>query len=276
MSKNRPAGLAREDTTSVAASEGNPEEKLKVRVHGASHLPTLIYLPGIHGNWCLIGGFRRALGNRVRFVEVTYPGTLTWTLDDHAAALESALARHDVSNGWLLAESFGSQVAWSFLARKSFELHALILAGGFVGHPFRGAARLAQRWCDDISFSLLRRILFGYATISRFRFRRSPETFNEIQEFINSLSKRELEAAKHRLHLIAQSDLCSIATDAKIPVYAISGLFDPVVPWISVRRWLKIHCRALREYKIIWCADHNVLGTAPQRASAQILKWMKA
>ena len=51
-------------------------EELQLRIHGEASLPTLIYLPGLHGDWTLIGGFRHALGGRVRFVEVTYPRTL--------------------------------------------------------------------------------------------------------------------------------------------------------------------------------------------------------
>ena len=38
-------------------------ECVEVRVHGAEPLPTLIYLPGLHGDWTLIGSFRKALGD---------------------------------------------------------------------------------------------------------------------------------------------------------------------------------------------------------------------
>ncbi len=210
----------------------------------------------------------------MRLVEVTYPSTLTWSLEDHASAVEKALADHGIVEGWLLGESFSSQVVWAMLARHEFNAKGLILAGGFVRHPLRWAARLAQRFCDDISFSLLRRILFGYARVSRFRFRRSPETFLEIQDFIAAITPLDLQAAKHRLHLLAQSDLRAIAQRAKVTVYALTGLFDPVVPWPWVRRWLKQNCPALREYKIIWRADHNVLGTAPYAAAEQVLRWM--
>jgi len=207
-------------------------------------------------------------------VEITYPSTLTWSLEEHAEAVETVLAEHQVVNGWVLAESFGSQIAWVLLGRKHLTVQGLILAGGFVRHPFRTGARLAQKFCDDISFSILRRILFGYARVSRFRFRRSPETFEEIQEFVAGLTPHDLQAAKHRLHLVAQSDLCSIASQARLPIYALSGLFDPVVPWMWVRRWMKNNCAALREYKIIWHADHNVLGTAPVKAAEQVWSWM--
>jgi len=37
-------------------------EVLQMRVHGDAGLPALIYLPGTHGDWTLITGFRQAIG----------------------------------------------------------------------------------------------------------------------------------------------------------------------------------------------------------------------
>src|SRR3954449_4592510 len=87
-------------------------ESLQIRIHGDASLPVLVYLPGLHGDWTLIGRFRRALRERVRFVEVTYPRTLDWSLDDYAAALEKVLRENGIESGWVIAESFGSQVVW--------------------------------------------------------------------------------------------------------------------------------------------------------------------
>src|SRR5690348_11742895 len=95
------------------------EEKLQLRIHGDESLPTLIYLPGLHGDWTLAGGFLKALNGRVRFVEMTYPRTLVWSLDDYAAAIESALAQNKIQSGWLLGESFGSQPLWALVGRAS-------------------------------------------------------------------------------------------------------------------------------------------------------------
>ena len=75
--------------------------------------------------------------------------------------------------------------------------------------------------------------------------------------------------------MIAENDPCAIARGTQLPIYALTGLLDPIVPWFLVRRWLRKHCPALREYKIVWRADHNVLGTAPDAAAEQILEWMK-
>ena len=59
-------------------------DALQMRVHGDASLPTLVYLPGLHGDWTLVSSFRAAIAGRVRFVEFTYPLTTTWSLDDYA------------------------------------------------------------------------------------------------------------------------------------------------------------------------------------------------
>src|SRR5258708_12593168 len=99
-------------------------EELQLRIHGSDSLPTLVYLPGLHGDWTLIGRFRNALAGRVRFVEVTYPRTLTWSLDDYAAGVETELSRRGVTRGWFLAESFTSQVLCPLLWPKRLHTEA--------------------------------------------------------------------------------------------------------------------------------------------------------
>src|SRR5678815_2708238 len=79
-------------------------EYIQLRVHGNSTLPTIIHLPGLHGDWTLLGPFRAALGGRVRFVESTYPRRLDWSLDDYAGAIEAALLEHGITSGWILGE----------------------------------------------------------------------------------------------------------------------------------------------------------------------------
>ena len=49
------------------------EDVIQVRISGGPELPTLIYVPGLHGDWTLVGSFRKAVKGRVRFVEMTYP-----------------------------------------------------------------------------------------------------------------------------------------------------------------------------------------------------------
>jgi pimeloyl-ACP methyl ester carboxylesterase len=277
------------------------DETLQLRIHGDDSLPTLIYLPGLHGDWTLVGGFLQALDGRVRFVEITYPRTLVWSLDDYAAAIETALSENGISRGWLLGESFGSQPLWALVGRNSgtgvspvcfrenetvgimdsrarrpchFQIEGAILAGGFVKHPMRWAVRLAERLTGRMSNALFIWIIFGYAKMAKFRYRHSPGTLARIDEFIARRTDLDRRAAQHRLHLIAGFDPRPIARQTRLPVFALSGILDPIVPWPFVRRWLKRNCPALRDYKIITRADHNVLGTAPRQAARQVLEWM--
>ena len=250
------------------------QESVRLRVYGDAGLPTLVYLPGLHGDWTLIGGFRTALRDRVRFVEMTYPRTLTWTLDDYAAAIEKALAEQGITSGWLLGESFGSQVLWALVARQKFSAPGVILAGGFVRHPIQFLVRLAERVGSGLPLRWITHVLFGYARVARYRFRNSPGTLAGIQEFIERRTELDRQAAIHRLRLIAGSNHCEVASQSRLPVFALTGLFDPVVPWIFVRHWLHRNCAALRQYQVILSADHNVLATAPQRSADQVVAWM--
>jgi pimeloyl-ACP methyl ester carboxylesterase len=250
-------------------------ETLQIRIHGNSAAPTLIYLPGVHGDWTLIGQFRLKIADRVRFVEFTYPRTLTWSLDDYAAGVEAALEANGITQGWLLGESFSSQVVWQILSRKRFQVRGVILAGGFVRHPMRPAARLAGRIADGLPLKALTRVMFGYAKVARYRFRHAPETLTGIKEFVARRTPLDKAAASHRLRLIAANDPRAIARSAKAPVYALTGAVDPIVPWFWVRPWLKRHCPALREYRIIRAADHNVLGSAAALAAEQIVEWIE-
>jgi pimeloyl-ACP methyl ester carboxylesterase len=251
------------------------EEQLQLRVQGEVPQPTLIYLPGLHGDWTLIPSFKRALGNRARFVDITYPRTLTWSLEDYAANLETALAEQGITRGWILAESFGSQILWSMVERGKFQIEGIILAGGFVKHPIRAGVRFAEKCGRGIPLRWLIWIMFTYAKIARYRYRHSPETRASIQEFIARRTELDRQAAIHRLRLIAASDFRDIAKSTKIPVFAITGAMDPIVPWFSVRSWLRRNCLTLREYKIIWRADHNVLSTAARASADQVVQWMK-
>ena len=252
------------------------DEEPQLRIHGDVTLPTLIYLPGLHGDWTIIGGFRRAIGGRVRFVEFTYPRTVTWSLDDYAAAVESTLAKNGITGGWLLGESFSSQVVWAMVARGKFRAQGVILAGGFVKYPMQQALRLAEKITGRISTRLLVWIIFGYAKIARLRYRRSPQTLAAIDEFVARRTELDRRAAQHRLRLVAENDPRLIARQATLPVFGLSGWFDPLVPWPWIRRWLRNDCPALRDYKVIRKADHNVLSTAPCAAAQQIMAWINS
>jgi pimeloyl-ACP methyl ester carboxylesterase len=248
-------------------------EQLQIRIFGDAELPTLVYLPGLHGDWTLITSFRTALKGRARFVEITYPRSLTWTILDYATAIKKALRDAGIANAWLLGESFGAQIAWELIGTPENYLRfdGVILAGGFVKHPWKWGPS-ALRWLGGrVSNKGKQRLLKIYA---RFRHRRAPETLAGIQEVVERRTELDRQAMQHRLCLLDEYDPRSIARQTQVPIYYLAGSIDPLVPWPLVRGWLRSHCRSYRCGRTLWLADHNVLATAPIKAANQVLKWM--
>lgn len=255
--------------------------KLLIRVHGSPALPTLVYLPGLHGDWTLVSSFRHHVAGKVRFAEICYPRTTTWTLNDHAQTIEDALQAAGVSEGWLIGESFGSQPSWAMIDRSSrgesnFKIHGLILAGGFVKHPWPWGAKFLRFLNRHIPRVGMRGLLRLYAYYARFRHRQAPDTLASVAEFVtNRLHPDDPKAMGWRYTLVAESDVRPIARSCTLPVYHLAGLVDPIVPGPLIRRWLKRNCPGYRGTKTILRADHNVLGTAPLLAAQTVLGWLE-
>jgi pimeloyl-ACP methyl ester carboxylesterase len=268
-----------------------------VRIHGPAYAPALVYLPGMHGDWTLIASFRARVLPTVRFVEMSYPRTTTWSLENYADAIGTALAENGIGNGWLLAESWGSQPAWLLADRSrrreeaerpvpgeestssprrprgGFRVEGLILAGGFVRHPWPWAVGMVQRRGATMPLNRLKKFLKLYPHYARFRLRHAPETLAEMPEFLARRTEADRLAAVHRLRLIHENDLRSEARAFTGPVHHLSGGIDPVVPWPWVRRWLAKHCPGCLGSRILWAADHNVLNS--RGAAEQVLEWMR-
>ena len=255
------------------------EHAIQARTHGPEAGLALIYLPGLHGDWTLVSSFREAVRDKVRFVEFAYPCRTDWSLDDYAQAVVEELLAQGVTRGWILAESFSSQVAWKILERRergqsSFEPLGLILAGGFVRHPIIWGVHLFRFAQRNIPWPCYRLMLRFYARYARLRHRHAPETFASIDEFVRRRTREDNLAIASRYPLIARADFRELTRRTTLPVFALSGCFDPIVPWPLVHPWLRRNCPGFRARRIILNADHNVLGTTPQKSAEQILRWM--
>ncbi|GIX49874.1 MAG: hypothetical protein KatS3mg132_068 [Limisphaera sp.] len=262
---------------------------LTVRRHHPGGRPRLLYLPGIHGDWTLVTSFRHAVAPPAEFVELAYPDATEWKLPEYAAAVRHAVESLGLTRCWLLAESFGSLVAWALLdawsrdagldrivALEHAPVEGVILAGGFVRHPWprrarflAGALRRMPRW--------LHRSLLGlYLAYAAWRHRHAPETRATVHEFVERRTPQNRRAIQARLLLVAEADYRPVARRTHLPLFLLAGGMDPVVPWWRVRPWLRRHCPGFRAARIFPWADHNVLGTAPRPAAAQILAWITA
>jgi pimeloyl-ACP methyl ester carboxylesterase len=276
--------------------------RLRIRVQGDGSLPTLVYLPGMHGDWTQASRFRAAVLRRARLAEVAYARTTSWSLDDFAAAIEEALLSKGIDRGWLMGESFGSQPAWAIIKRArerggaqllsagdtparqaqvapesstGFLPLGLILVSGFVRHPLNWGVRLLGWVARGLPMWCVKLVFGAYSCYAHIRYWRAPETLASIAEFVaNRTIPADRRAVAHRYSLIAESDLRPVAREAVVPVFYLAGPMDPLVPWCYVRWWLGRNCPGYRGGKTIWHANHDVLGSAPQKAAEQIFGWI--
>jgi len=253
------------------------EADVQMRVHRADLGPTLAYLPGIHGDWTLVGPFRRALARRATLIEFTYPRTTSWSLADYGRAVAHALVADGIGSGWLLAESFGSQVAWAMVAEPGlpWRVEGVILAGGFVRYAPRWSVRMAERMFRRMSVEALQRRVRLYLPIARRIRYRDPADQAELEEFVRRRTQADKAAIAHRLGLIARADWRAVAAATTLPVFHLAGLVDPIVFWWPVRRWLRRACPGFRDSRLVAASDHNVLNCRPRRVADQILRWIR-
>jgi pimeloyl-ACP methyl ester carboxylesterase len=116
-----------------------------------------------------------------------------------------------------------------------------------------------------------------YGRVAGRRYCDRPEILAELNEFVaRRTNEDDRRAITGRYRVIADNDLRSVARDTEIPVYHLSGAWDPIVPWWQVRPWLRRHCPGYRASRVLWRAGHNVLFSAPGESAEQILAWMRS
>ena len=134
---------------------------------------------------------------------------------------------------------------------------------------------MAGRVSSLVPLWFVRLFCLLYARYARFRHKCAPETLASVAEFVaNRTVEADRRAIVRRYALIADNDLRPVARASRIPVFYLAGSVDPLVPWCFVRWWLRRNCPGYRGGTTIWRADHNVLGTAPQKSAEQIMKWI--
>jgi pimeloyl-ACP methyl ester carboxylesterase len=233
----------------------------------------------------LLGPFRAELAGRLCLVEVSYPRQVDWTLPDYVGALTEALARKGITRGWVLGESFSSQVAWELLtqcndnipaSKPHFRPDALVLAGGFVRYPWAWAVRLARAASAAVPLPLLKPLCQFYGWLAGRRYQNcSGGVREQLQEFVHRRTiESDRQAITARYRLILDNDFRATAQRVRMPVFHLSGVWDPIVPWWLVRPWLRRHCPAFRGSRLVLNAGHNVLLSAPRKSVEQILDWM--
>jgi pimeloyl-ACP methyl ester carboxylesterase len=261
-------------------------ESLQMQVQGEAKAPVLVYLPGLHGDWHYNAGLRLALQGRVRLVELAYPREPAWKLEDYVQAIEAALLGAGIGAGWLLGESFGSQVAWGLIGRAEsqqaagrphFQPRGLVLAGGFVRYPLMWGVRLVRGTHQSLPMAAVAALLRAYLRLLRWRHRQAAHVQQSLQQHQDfQLQELARQAILSRYDIILAHDHRPLARRTQFPVYYLTGFWDLIVPWFLVQPWLRRHCPGYRGWRLVWDSEHNILGFQPRTSAEQILAWMKA
>lgn len=254
---------------------------LLTRVSGPADSPVLVYLPGVHGDWTLMGELRALLAPHCRLIEIAYPHAASdWTLDDYAFRLAALFDRLALPPAHLLGESFGSLVAWEFTGRHPERVRSIILAGGFCASPGPFRVALGRLAAGLMPASLATRCAALYF---RLRWRSSPTVLSHAiagpeESFPAMRTRRGWRAIRNRLQIIARTDLRSRLCTVNAPVLYLGGARDIIVP---VRREIATLRRQLPSQtpfhsELLPRASHAILPARPAQTARIIIDWINA
>jgi pimeloyl-ACP methyl ester carboxylesterase len=161
--------------------------------------------------------------------------------------------------------------------QTDFRFDGVILAGGFVRYSMRFNLAVARLFMAVAPWWVWRMLFRVYLAYGGFRHRHAQEKGgrgNSACDFIERRTPSDMAAMRARLGLIAGSDPRAVVRKVTCPIYQLAGFIDPVVPPAAVTRWLNRNSPSFKGHRIIWPADHNVLGTEPAKALAEIEQWI--
>ncbi|MCL5271004.1 MAG: alpha/beta hydrolase [bacterium] len=244
-----------------------------------SGAPTVVYLPGVHGDWTPLGWLRPHLARATRLVETAYPRQAEWTLVDHAASLARLIGRLDGRPVHVLAESFGSLVGWQFALDYPGCAASLILAGGFTRppHPFQvGAARAGLRLVPRRVFE--KGMDLYLARVAHYAGAPVPGLDGATPPFAAVRGRRGRRALMNRLRLIQHADFRGRLNEIGMPVAYLGGAADRIVP---VREEVAVLERVLAPVcrfrsRIIPGAPHPILPACAREAARFVMEWINS
>ena len=245
------------------------------QVSGPIEAPLAIYLPGIHGDWTPLETAREALSERVRLVEVEYPKEPGWDLKHYADSVQELLASLKADKAHIIAESFGSLVAWEFALREADRIQSLILVGGFTSTPGVFKTLVAKTGLAVVPTQFFERAVDLY---SQSRGRRKTVIHDGASgvPYSSLRTPPGHQAVIKRLAHVQEADYTSELHKMQFPVRYIGGERDRIIP---VKREIALLDEALPELssfesRLIPGADHMVVSSHPEETASRICDWI--
>ena len=237
--------------------------------------PTIIYLPGVHGDWTAQSRARPLLSRDFHLVETAYPRVDSWSIDDFAGALKDLLDGLGIESAHIVGESFGSLVGWQFGIAHPDRVRSYTLVGGFARSPRFRVAAAAAAALKSIPTGMLESAIDLYVA-GKSALGEHRETF-DTGAYPATRTQRGLQATANRMSIIQRTDFRGLLHQVRFPVRYVGGARDIVVP---VRReiatliaHLPPHCDFQSE--LLSGAAHNIIASHPRETVEQITRWVR-
>ena len=183
--------------------------------------PTIVYLPGTHGNDAFYGSFRTRFPQRAGRC-LTYPVNSGWDLNGYTEWLKKELG--GLRSYVLLAESFGSLLAIAHGAEDPAGLRGIVFLGGFVRSPYP----MLPSWIAHLVPSPQNQFMSGIgASLLLEKGNRNHYELDEVSTALTGLSRRDL---RDRLRVVLKADLRDQLSRIRAPFIALQGSDDRIVP----------------------------------------------
>lgn len=238
--------------------------------------PALVYVPGVQGDWTPMHRTGALIAEFSRLVLTAYPRNPAWTLEDHARAVLAVLDHLGLERAHLLAESYGSLVAWQVALLAPQRVQSIAIAGGFVLSPQRVGAACAAVFHRHGPPWLMEAMVQGYLRWAT-RHSRHPEIASFRRSCFPAIrAPQGWQALANRMRIIARADMRPHLPAIQCPVGYFGGAWDVVVPVRreirTLRRGLGQACRFRAE--LFPRTAHDVLPARPRESAAWIRQWL--
>lgn len=246
------------------------------RVSGRAEAPVVVYLPGVHGDWTAQTAARPVLTQGLRLIEVAYPRTAAWNLEEFASALGALLDELGQRRVHLVGDSFGSLVAWQFALHDPQRVRSLVLVGGFCQPPRFRLAASAGLALHLMPTPLLELGITAYVNYCRSWRGRCFDLDDGTTPYAATRTLAGRVATARRMAIIQQTDFRSQLHRVSFPVRYVGGAWDRIVPVRREVRTLNTQlaepCRF--ESHLIPRAPHAIIATHPLETAQRIAAWL--
>ena len=251
------------------------EDDLRYRISGEASSPTLLYLPGVHGDWTPQAAAAPILAEHFRLIETAYPKNPAWALSEFVAAVVRLLDRLKIPSTHLAAESFGSLVGQQFALEHPERVQSLTIVGGFTRAPDARMIRLTRLGLERLPTRLFEGGVDVYVALRRNRGALHPTPHQVDLPYDAVRTEAGRRATVRRFEIIGQTDLRPRLHELQLPVRYLGGEHDLIVPTKREIATLEelLPDSAAFESHLIAKGPHMIIASHAEETVKRIVEW---